>query len=95
MRDWSFNAYYKQCNKQGTRILLSIHCLDCTKLKITPAVVVGVSKRKDCRSSLWPHKNIFGLTSVVCKLLETLIRDLVKQNLINTSQHGFLKQGHV
>ena len=37
-----------------------------------------------------------SLTSVVCKLLETLIRDnmvefLVKHNLINTSQHGFLK----
>ena len=37
-----------------------------------------------------------SLTSVVCKLLETLIRDhmvefLVKYNLINTSQHGFLK----
>ena len=36
------------------------------------------------------------LTSVVCKLLETLIRDhmvefLVKRKLINTSQHGFLK----
>ena len=38
------------------------------------------------------------LTSVVCKLLETLIRDhmvefLVKHNLINTFQYGFLKQG--
>ena len=37
-----------------------------------------------------------SLTSVVCKLLETLIRDhmvefLVKHNLINTSQRGFLK----
>ena len=37
-----------------------------------------------------------SLTSVVCKLLETLIRDhmvefLVKHTLINTSQHGFLK----
>ena len=37
-----------------------------------------------------------SLTSVVCKLLETLIRDhmvefLVKHKLINTSQHGFLK----
>ena len=36
-----------------------------------------------------------SLTSVVCKLLETLFRDhmvefLVKHNLINTSQHGFL-----
>ena len=37
-----------------------------------------------------------SLTSVVCKLLETLIRDhmvefLVKHKLINTYQHGFLK----
>ena len=37
-----------------------------------------------------------SLTSVVCKLLKTLIRDqmvefLVKHKLINTSQHGFLK----
>ena len=37
-----------------------------------------------------------SLTSVICKLLETLIRDpmvefLLKHNLINTSQHGFLK----
>ena len=36
-----------------------------------------------------------SLTSVVCKLLGTLIRDmvefLVKHKLINTSQHGFLK----
>ena len=37
-----------------------------------------------------------SLTSVICKLLETLIRDhmmafLVKNKLINTSQHGFLK----
>ena len=37
-----------------------------------------------------------SLTSVICKLLETGIRDhmmdfLIKQNLINPSQHGFLK----
>ena len=37
-----------------------------------------------------------SLTSVVCKLLETLIRDhmvefLMKHKLINTSQHGLLK----
>ena len=37
-----------------------------------------------------------SLTTVVCKLLETLIREhmvefLVKHKLINTSQHGFLK----
>ena len=41
---------------------------------------------------------LVSLTSVVCKLLETLNRDhmvefLVKHNLINTSQHGFLKAG--
>ena len=41
-----------------------------------------------------------SLTSVVCKLLETLIRDhivefLVKHKLINTYQHGFLKAIHV
>ena len=37
-----------------------------------------------------------SLASVVCKLLETLIKDhmvefLVKHKLISTSQHGFLK----
>ena len=37
-----------------------------------------------------------SLTSLVCKLLETLIRDhmvefIIKHKLINTSQHGFLK----
>ena len=42
------------------------------------------------------HSILLSLTSVVCKLLETLIRDhmvefLVKHKLINTSQHGFLK----
>ena len=39
---------------------------------------------------------LVSLTSVVCKLIETLIRDhmvefLVKHKLINTSQYGFLK----
>ena len=37
-----------------------------------------------------------SLTSVICKLLETMIRDhmmdfLIKHKLINLSQHGFLK----
>ena len=37
-----------------------------------------------------------SLTSVICKLLQTIIRDhvmnfLIKHKLINTSQHGFLK----
>ena len=42
------------------------------------------------------HYRPMSLTSVVCKVLETLITDymvefLVKHKLINTSQHGFLK----
>ena len=37
-----------------------------------------------------------GLTSVICKLLERLIKDhmmdfLVRHKLLNSSQHGFLK----
>ena len=37
-----------------------------------------------------------SLTSVICKLLEPIIRDhmidfLIKHKLINPSQHGFLK----
>ena len=37
-----------------------------------------------------------SLTSVICKLLERLIKDhmvdfLVKRKLLNSSQHGFLK----
>ena len=40
-----------------------------------------------------------SLTSVICKLLETIIRDhmmdfLLKHKLIHPSQHGFLKQDH-
>ena len=42
------------------------------------------------------HYRPVSLTSVICKLLETMIRDhmmdfLFKHKLINPSQHGFLK----
>ena len=42
------------------------------------------------------HYRPVSLTSVICKVLETIIRDhimdfLIKHKLINTSQHGFLK----
>ena len=42
------------------------------------------------------HYRIVSLTSVVCKLLHTLIRGnlvefLLEYLLINTSQHGFVK----
>ena len=32
-----------------------------------------------------------SLTAVICKLLETIIRDHIKHKLINPSQHRFLK----
>ena len=51
--------------------------------------------KKDSRNKPENYRPV-SLTSVVCKLLETLIRDhmvkfLVKHQLINTYQHGFLK----
>ena len=56
---------------------------------ITPLFKKGSRKKQD-------NYRPVSLTSVVCKLLETLIRDhmvefIVKHKLINTSQHGFLK----
>ena len=56
---------------------------------ITPILKKGSKNKPD-------NYRPVNLTSVVCKLLETLIRDhmvefLVKHTLINTSQHGFLK----
>ena len=56
---------------------------------ITPLFKMGSRNKPD-------NYRPVSLTSVICKLLETLIRDhmvefLVKHNLINTSQHGFLK----
>ena len=63
------------------------------KANITPLFKKGSRKKPE-------NYRPVSLTSVVCKLLETLIRDhmvefLIKHKLINTSQHGFLKQGHV
>ena len=51
---------------------------------------------KKCSRNKSANYRPVSLTSVVCKLLETIIRDhmmdfLVKHKLINTSQHGFLK----
>ena len=56
---------------------------------ITPLIKKGSRNKPE-------HYRPVSLTSVVCKLLETLIRDhivefLVKHKLINKSQHGFLK----
>ena len=53
-------------------------------------LIKTVSRNKSV--NYWP----VSLTSVICKLLETIIRDhmmdfLIKHKLINPSQHGFLK----
>ena len=51
--DHSFNAYHNQCNKQDTWIIFSqasgVQSAQ-NFIEITPAVVVGVSKRRDWRS---------------------------------------------
>ena len=59
------------------------------KENITPLFKKGSRNKPE-------NYRLVSLTSVVCKLLETLIRDhmvefLVKHKLINTSQHGFPK----
>ena len=49
-----------------------------------------------CSRNMSVHYRPVSLTSVICKLLESVIRDhmmdfLIKHKLINPSQHGFLK----
>ena len=51
--------------------------------------------KKGSRNKSVNYRSV-SLTSVICKLLETIIRDhmvdfLMKHKLINPSQHGFLK----
>ena len=52
--------------------------------------------QKKCSINKYVNYRPVSLTSVICKLLETIIRDhmmdfIVKHKLINSSQHGFLK----
>ena len=52
--------------------------------------------KKGSRNKSVNYRRPVSLTSVICKLLETIIRDhmmdfLVKHKVINPSQHGFLK----
>ena len=59
------------------------------------ANIIRVLKNKDPRSKSVNYRPV-SLTSVICQLLETIIRDhmmdfLVKYKIINTSHHGFLK----
>ena len=51
--------------------------------------------QKDSRNKSLNYRPV-SLTSVICKLLETIITDrmmdfLIKHKLINPSQHGFIK----
>ena len=77
------------------------------QISIPLAKLFNLSLEEGIVPSEWKEANItplfkkenyrpVSLTSVVCKLLKTLIRDhmvefLVKRKLLNTSQHGFLK----
>ena len=59
------------------------------------SVLPGQSFKKGSRNKSVNYRPV-SLTSVICKLLESIIRDhmmdfLIKHKLINPSQHGFLK----
>ena len=65
------------------------------KIQTLHALNIIINNKKGSRNKPENYRPM-SLTSVVCKLLETLIRYhmvefLVKHKLINTSQHGFLK----
>ena len=60
-----------------------------------PRVTAIQKKKKGSRNKSENYRPV-SLTSVICKLLERLIKDhmvdfLVKHKLLNSSQHGFLK----
>ena len=60
------------------------------------ANIVPLFKKGSRNKSVNNYYRPVSLTSVICKLLETIIRDhtmdfLVKHKLINPCQHGFLK----
>ena len=73
------------------------HCLVFTAVAewrgdVTPLIPLF---KKGSRNKSVNYRPV-SLTSVICKLLETIIRDhmmdfLIKHKLINPSQHGFLK----
>ena len=82
---------------------ISISLAKCFNLSLEEGIVPSEWKeanitplfKKGSRNKLENYRPV-SLTSVVCKLLETVIREhmvefLVKHNLIDTSQHGFLK----
>ena len=63
-------------------------------LELKEANIISLFKKRS-RSKSENYRPV-GVTSVICKLLERLIKDhlvdfLVKNNCFNPSQHGFLK----
>ena len=59
------------------------------------ANVIPLLQKQGSRNKSVNYRPV-SLTSVICKLSETIIRDhmmdfLIKHKLINPSQHGFLK----
>ena len=92
-------GYHQNCLKKLLSKLVH-HFAKWFNLSLEEGIVLSVWKeanttplfKKGSRNKP-EHYIPVSLTSVVCKLLETLIRDhmvefLVKHNLINTSQHG-------
>ena len=82
----SFYAYVR--SKQNVRDKVSV-TLEWKEANIIPLF------KKGSRNKSVNYRPV-SITSVICKLLETIIRDhmmdfLVKHKLINPSQHGFLK----
>ena len=80
-------------NKLSLNVLKTSYMLFRNKAK-KEANIIPLFKKGSRNKSV--NYRTVGLTSVICKLLETIIRDhmtdfLIKQKLINPSQHGFLK----
>ena len=64
-------------------------------IKMSMSAATTKKKKKGSRNKSENYRPV-SLTSVICKLLERLIKDhivdfLVKHKLLNSSQHGFLK----
>ena len=97
--------YPKQCGAVAGRLFMLIAVINYLFLvavqwwapdKVnTKACVTHPLFKKGSRNKSVNYRPV-SLTSVICKVLETIIRDhmmdfLIKHKLINPSQHGFLK----
>ena len=74
---------------------MDISSRDISSRDISSRDIFIMDKKKGSRNKSENYRPV-SLTSVICKLLERLIKDhmvdfLVKHKLLNSSQHGFLK----